>query len=290
MRVVIAALGLLLVAAPRAKAQDAEARLETVEARSLATISLESGSTVEFLEPEPGIVFVVEEGAWPAEPVLPTLDLPENATPADVHRALAPRRRVPRSMRAAGVVRAEPAPAEEPEPEISDGGDPLAPGAIRAEPATPAIQAVPAQPTIQAVPAKPAIQPVPAQGVPVEPQKGANKTEEQAPADLPKPESETRAEWFQGKFCGGGSNSWCWVNRSGQSTRQFWGLSLGAVVYSCAGTAHFKVQYRSLGKWKTYVSRDVLPGYYYAFSRIGAPRTRRSQVDGVCFHHAGSGY
>jgi hypothetical protein len=262
---------------------------------------------VEFLEPEPGVVFVVEGGVYPAEPVLPALQLPENATAADVHRALAPDRPVPSAVRVATLAIApeRQTPEEEREPEVSETGDAaeLTVAAEPAEPATPAIQAAPARPSLEAVPAKPVVKAVPAKpvvkavparpaqpGVPVEPKKDDPKAGEQEKADIPKPESATRAEWFQSKFCQGGARkSWCWVNRTGKSKKQFWGIAIGSTAYSCGGTVRFKVQYKSFGKWKTYVSRDVLPGYYYSVTRVGAPRTRRSQVEGQCFHHAGAG-
>lgn len=310
MRIVTVALGLLLVGSALGLAQEPEVELEVVEARQLSVISLDGGAKVEFLEPEPGVVFVVEEGAFPAEPVLPALQLPENATAADVHRALAPDQPVPPAVRVAtlAIAQEDQTSEEERELEISETGqavqlavatepaEPAEPAIAAApvEPAVPAIQAAPAKPKLQAVPARPVVKAVPAKpaqpAAPVQPKKDENKAGEQEKAEPPKPMSETRAEWFQGKFCKGGARkNWCWINRTGKSKKQFWGIAIGSTVYSCGGTARFKVQYKSFGKWKTYVSRDVLPGYYYSVTRVGAPRTRRSQVEGYCFHHAGAG-
>ena len=261
--------------------EDDEAEPALVSAVSLATISLGNGNTVEFLEPEPGIVFLVEEGRFPQEPVVPGLDLRPDATPADVFRALAPGRAVPARMQAATLVVAEPEETAEDDRlrDVSEPGESLH---IAARPASPAIRAVPAQPAMRAVPAE--AQPA----APLEPKADPTGKEEQA--DLPTPESATRAEWFQSQFCGGGGDiSWCWLDRTGTSTKEAWGIAIGAVVYSCGGTARFKLQYKRFGKWKTYASYDVLPGYYRSFSRWGVPRTRRSRVEGQCFHHAGAG-
>lgn len=286
MRILIVALGPALIAAVSAQAQEPDVRLETVETvetKPLATVALDHGGTVEFLELEPGVVIAVEEGVYPAEPTLATLELPENATAADLHRALAPDRPVPEALQVATIT-AEPADVGDRLDDLEDPGEP-AELAVAAKPAKPPIRAVPARPTVQAVPARPAPKAEPAapSAEPDGPEPG-----KQEPADPPDPPSGTRATWFQREFCGGGARvSWCWVDRSGTSKKQAWGIGLGATVYSCGGTARFRVQYRRFGKWKSYASRDVLPGHYVSFSRIGVPRTRRSHVQGTCFHHAG---
>jgi len=289
MRIVIAALGSSLLAAVSAQAQEPNARIriaETVEAKPLAAVALDHGGAVEFIELEPGVVFAVEEGAYPAEPVLATLKLPEDATAADLHRALAPDRAVPEALRVATLT-AEPADTNAAGDRLDDLEDP-------GEPARLAIAAEPAKPPIRAVPARPAVKPVPARPVPKAepaaplPEPDGPEPGQQEPADPPDPSPGTRANWFQREFCGGSARvSWCWVDRTGTSRKQAWGIGLGATVYSCGGTARFRVQYRRFGKWKSYVSRDVLPGHYVSFSRIGVPRTRRSHVQGTCFHHAG---
>ncbi len=254
-------------------------------ARSLGSVPLDNGNTIEFLEPEPGVVFVMETGKYPQEPVLPRLPLRADATPADVYRMVAPGRAVPRAVRRARFAVPDDS-EEERTPEVSEEGQLLE---IEARPAAPALEPVPARPVLQAVPARPANEaPLdPKEEAPVEPKAG-----EQEAADIPKPpEDVLRAEWFQSKFCGSGAAvSWCWVNRSGVSTKEAWGIGIGAVAFSCGGTAHFRLEYRRLGKWKSYASYDVLPGYYRTVSRWGVPRTRRSRVEGSCFHHAGEGF
>lgn len=259
-----------------------------IQAKSLTAVSLDNGSRVEFLEPEPGVVMVVERGEWPATPTLAQLDLGEDATPVQVYRALAPDQPVPESIQVATLAIQPEEEPEEPEPDITDSGEPTKIDAI-ARPALPPVEPIPAQPVIKAKRAEPVAK------VPVQPgaKPGAGDTPKQEPADLPPTnEAKNRADWFQKEFChaGGGRDvTWCWVNRQGRTNYSVWSIGISATIYSCAGTTRFATQYKRFGKWKTYGSVDVLPGHYVTFSRLGIPRTRRSVAEGSCYHHSGVG-
>lgn len=280
MRIWIAALGLLFVMVDAAGAQERAAaravlRADVTEAERIATISLESGGTVEFLEldldaeSDSTAVLVIEEGAYPSSPVLPGLSLDANATAADIHRALAPERPVPPALRITAL-RAPPV--------DSTPKDLRAPRGDREDPSEIDSGVDPPPPTFKVLPVNPP--------EPEEPDAHG----QQEPADLPKP-SGTRAAWFQSELCGYGARiTWCWIDRSGTSTKSVFGVAIGATVYSCAGTARMRVQFRRFGKWKSYVSRDIPAGYYFSYALTGIPRTRRSRVEGSCYHHAGGGY
>lgn len=257
-----------------------------VQAKSLTAISLDSGSKVEFLEPEPGVVMVVEKGEWPATPALTQVDLGEDATPVDVYRALAPDQPVPESIQVATLATQPEDESEDPEPDIANSGEEII---LVAKPVQPQLQGEEVKPVIQAkrakpvgkIPAKPSAKP------------GAGNTPKEEPADLPPTnEAKNRADWFQKEFCHKGSGrdvSWCWLNRQGRTNYSVWSIGIGATVYSCQGTARFVTQYKRFGKWKSYGSYDVLPGHYVSFGWLGAPRTRRSVAEGACYHHSGVG-
>ncbi len=251
--------------------------------KSLTAIPLDNGSRVEFLELEPGVVLVVEQGEWPATPALPRLDLDEDATPADLYRALAPDQPVPETIQVATLAVPE---EEEPEPDIANSGEEII---LVAKPVQPRLQGEEVKPVIQAKRAKP-VGKVPAQP---SAKPGANNTPKEEPADLPPTnEAKNRADWFQKEFCHKGSGrdvSWCWLNRQGRTNYSVWSIGIGATVYSCQGTTRFVTQYKRFGKWKTYGSYDVLPGHYVSFGRLGVPRTRRSVAEGACYHHSGVG-
>lgn len=257
-----------------------------VQVKSLTAISLDSGSQVEFLEPEPGVVMVVEQGEWPATPALTQLDLGEDATPADVFRILAPDQPVPESIQVATLAVPEEDEPEDPEPDIANSGEEIT---LVAKPVLPTLEGKEVKPVIKAKRAEPVAK------APVQPgaKPGADNTPKEEPADLPPTnEAKNRADWFQKEFCHGASGrnvSWCWLNRQGRTDYSVWSIGIGATVYSCQGTTRFVTQYKRFGKWKTYGSYDVLPGYYVSFGRLGVPRTRRSIAEGSCYHHSGVG-
>lgn len=283
--------------------------------RVLATLEADNGATITFLEPEEGAVLIIEEGRYPAQPVLQRADIAELDDPVQIHRAIRPQRVVPKPLVQAQVARVAIA-GDTPEPEEADvveepktlsiaalpipPDSPGAPGPIKAKPAAPR----PATDDIKSVPAEQA--PLRIKAVPVDPKPDEKDTAKQVPAQKPgstgqaqeeqKPQpDQTRAAWFQGEFCNPGNAftyNWCWLNRTGSSTQQRWSLSMAPVVYSCGGTVKLQFQYKRFGKWKDYVSRDVLPGYYFAAHRTGIWRTRRARVveaDGNCYHFAGAG-
>ena len=275
---VLSAIVLLLLIVPavsqeRAKksTQSQPARVQTapvaVAAVEITTVTADNGNRISFLEPEEGVMLIVEEGQYPNESVLQRTELREQQSPVALYRALQPQRAVPARLKQAEqrlVISAKPTDEDPEEPPIAQPGTKLKVAAVAAQPA-------PAEPVqMQAIPAQPA-QPKQGGQVPMEP--GKQKKSQQ------KPPKDTRAEWFQNKFCGGGSGTsfkWCWLDRTGTSNQQRWSLGMGAVVYSCGGKVRLKFQYKRFGKWRDYASRDVLPGYYYSTSRVGIWRTRRA--------------
>lgn len=269
----------------------------------LATLEADNGATVTFLEPEDGAVLIIEEGQYPARSVLQRADITELDDPVQIYRALAPQRLVPKPLVQAQVARVA-VPQDTPEPEEADVVREPKPLGVSALPVAPD---QPAPAGVESVPAKQA--PVRMKAVPVEPAGGKSQgaakplpsqepggtgqaQEEQKPQPPP---DQTRAAWFQGEFCNPGNvftYHWCWLNRTGSSTQQRWSQSMAPIVYSCGGTVKLQFQYKRFGKWKDYVSRDVLPGYYFAAYRSGIWRTRRARVvsaDGDCYHFAGAG-
>ena len=281
----------------------------------LATVEADNGATITFLEPEEGAVLIIEEGQYPAQSVLQRADIAALDDPVEVYRAIRPQRVVPKPLVQAQVARVA-IPQDTPEPEEADvvlepktfslaavpvaPDEPGTPGTIKAKPATPR----PATDDMKSVPAEQA--PVRMKAVPVEPEPGEKDTAKPLPGQKPgntgqaqeeqkPPPDQTRAAWFQDEFCNPGNvftYHWCWLNRTGSSTQQRWSQSMAPIVYSCGGTVKLQFQYKRFGKWKDYVSRDVLPGYYFAAHRSGIWRTRRARVvsaDGDCYHFAGAG-